>query len=46
MSYKIKQLIKSEIRKLEDKARRKQWEVDKLNKEIEELKEKLKHEQK
>lgn len=44
MSYKIQQLIRSEIRKLEDKARRKQNEVDKLNKEIKELKEKLEKE--
>ncbi len=42
MSYKIIQLIRSEIRKLEFKAEQKRREADKIDKEKEELKEKLK----
>ena len=41
MSYKVKQLIKSEIRKLRFKAEQKRREIDKLNEEADDLEEKL-----
>ena len=41
MSYKVKQIIRSEIRKLRFKAEQKIREAGKLNKEADELEEKL-----
>ena len=40
MSYKVKQLIYSEIRKLKNRASQKRREVDKLDEEIKELEKK------
>jgi len=44
MSYKVKQLIYSEIRKLKYKALQKRREADKLDEEIKELEKKLEEE--
>ena len=41
MSYKVKQIIKSEVRKLRMKAEQKIREANKLNKEADELEETL-----
>lgn len=44
MSYKIKQLIYSELRKLKNKSLQKHREVDKIDEEIKELEKKLEEE--